>query len=299
MIQNRRSLYTDVNGMELRDDVMPPFDLVANNGDVHDFIVGGVPPHWHSQLEIFLLLEGKVRVGVGEVMRDIKPGFGCFINTGVIHSVTALVDTPCRYRSFVFDAGILAGLPGSVFDVKYIRPLMERGSPCCFLDYYGEDAACLDAFCRAFDACAKEGTGFEFQVREALTELVLAVSQKSLVSPTCATADIGETRLKQMLTFMNTHIGTAVMLDDIAASANVCPREAQRIFGRYLRERPLACMQRLRICHAAQMLAETNQPVTEIALDCGFSSPGYFARQFRRITGKSPTAYRRDAGKKD
>lgn len=113
MIQNRRSLYTDVNGMELRDDVMPPFDLVANNGDVHDFIAGGVPPHWHSQLEIFLLLEGKVRVGVGEVMRDIKPGFGCFINTGVIHSVTALVDTPCRYRSFVFDAGILAGLPGS------------------------------------------------------------------------------------------------------------------------------------------------------------------------------------------
>lgn len=101
-----------------------------------------------------------------------------------------------------------------------------------------------------------------------------------------------------MLTFMNAHIGTAVMLDDIAASANVCPREAQRIFGRYLRERPLACMQRLRICHAAQMLAETNQPVTEIALDCGFSSPGYFARQFRRITGKSPTAYRRDAGKK-
>lgn len=184
MIQNRRSLYTDVNGMELRDDVMPPFDLVANNGDVHDFIADGVPPHWHSQLEIFLLLEGKVRVGVGEVMRDIKPGFGCFINTGVIHSVTALVDTPCRYRSFVFDAGILAGLPGSVFDVKYIRPLMERGSPCCFLDYYGEDAACLDAFCRAFDACAKEGTGFEFQVREALTELVLAVSQKSLVSPT-------------------------------------------------------------------------------------------------------------------
>ena len=91
MIQNRRSLYTDVNGMELRDDVMPPFDLVANNGDVHDFIAGGVPPHWHSQLEIFLLLEGKVRVGVGEVMRDIKPGFGCFINTGVIHSVTASI----------------------------------------------------------------------------------------------------------------------------------------------------------------------------------------------------------------
>lgn len=35
MIQNRKYLYTDVNGMEVRDDVAPLFDLVANDGDVH------------------------------------------------------------------------------------------------------------------------------------------------------------------------------------------------------------------------------------------------------------------------
>ena len=104
------------------------------------------PPHWHSELEIFWLLEGRVRVGIGEEVHEIKAGYGCFINTGVIHSVAALVDGPCRYRSFVFDAGILAGMPGSVFDVKYIRPLMENGPAYVLLDYQGEDAACLCAF---------------------------------------------------------------------------------------------------------------------------------------------------------
>lgn len=298
MIQNRKRVDTDPNGMELRGDVEPLFDLVANDGDVHEFVADEVPSHWHSELEVFLLLEGRVRVGVGGEVHEIEPGYGCFINTGVIHSVTALVAAPCRYRSFVFDAGILAGMPGSIFDVKYIRPLMERGPAYVFLDYPGGDAACLAAFGRAFDVCVQEGQGFEFRVREALTELILAVIQKSRVSPTRAAADIGEERLKQMLTFMNAHLGAAVTLADLAASANVCPREAQRIFGRYLRERPMAYMQRLRIYRAAQMLADTGKPVTEIALDCGFSSPGYFARQFRRITGKSPTAYRRDAGKK-
>ena len=127
MIQNRKYLYTDVNGMEVRDDVAPLFDLVANDGDVHEYIADVVPSHWHSELEIFWLLEGRVRVGIGEEVHEIKAGYGCFINTGVIHSVAALVDGPCRYRSFVFDAGILAGMPGSVFDVKYIRPLMENG----------------------------------------------------------------------------------------------------------------------------------------------------------------------------
>ena len=242
MIQNRKYLYTDVNGMEVRDDVVPLFDLVANDGDVHEYIADIVPSHWHSELEIFWLLEGRVRVGIGEEVHEIEAGYGCFINTGVIHSVAALVNGPCRYRSFVFDAGILAGMPGSVFDVKYIRPLMESGPAYVFLDYQGEDTACLCAFERAFDACAGEEAGFEFRVREALTQLVLEVIQKSRVSPTRAAADIGETRLKQMLTFMDAHIGATVTLADIAASANVCPRECQRIFGLYLHE----TMQRVR-----------------------------------------------------
>lgn len=62
MIQNRKYLYTDVNGMEVRDDVAPLFDLVANDGDVHEYIADVVPSHWHSELEIFWLLEGRVRV---------------------------------------------------------------------------------------------------------------------------------------------------------------------------------------------------------------------------------------------
>ena len=292
MIQNRKRLYTDINGREVRDDVALLFDLVANDGDVHEFIADIVPSHWHSELEVFLLLEGRVRVGIGEDVHEIEAGYGCFINTGVIHSVAALVEGPCHYRSFVFDAGILAGMPGSVFDVKYIRPLTESGPACVFLDYPGEDAACRDAFARAFDACVEEGAGFEFRVREALTQLIVEVIQKSRVSPTRAAADIGEERLKQMMTFMDAHIGAVVTLAEIAASANVCPRECQRIFGRYLHERPMAYMQRLRVFRAAQMLADTGKSVTEIALDCGFTSPGYFARQFRQITGETPRKYR-------
>ena len=76
MIQNRKYLYTDVNGMEVRDDVAPLFDLVANDGDVHEYIADVVPSHWHSELEIFWLLEGRVRVGIGEEVHEIKAGYG-------------------------------------------------------------------------------------------------------------------------------------------------------------------------------------------------------------------------------
>ena len=213
--------------------------------------------------------------------------------SGVLHSVTGAFPEPCRFRSFVFDASIVSGMPGSVFDVKYVRPLMEKGPTFLRLDMEGADEACLRAFQRAFAACAEETPEFEFRVREALTEVLLYVLKKCRLESTRALPDAGEKRLKQMLEWMDAHIDQPVTLREIAASANVCPRECQRIFKRYLHVSPIEYMQRRRIFTAAQMLSETDRAVTEIALDCGFASPSYFTRQFRLMVGAAPTAYRK------
>ena len=43
---------------------------------------------------------------------------------------------------------------------------------------------------------------------------------------------------------------------------------------------------------AADLLRETDQPVTEIALVCRFGSLGWFTTAFREVMGEPPTAYR-------
>ena len=44
------------------------------------------------------------------------------------------------------------------------------------------------------------------------------------------------------------------------------------------------------------MLRETDQRVTDICLDVGFSSLGTFSRTFREIVGESPSQYRAGHG---
>ena len=39
-------------------------------------------------------------------------------------------------------------------------------------------------------------------------------------------------------------------------------------------------------------MRETDQPVTQIALDVGFQSIGWFATAFKDVMGQTPTAYR-------
>ncbi len=293
MIRSSGLLYTDKQGKEVREDSTVLFELSANDADTHQYVANCVPPHWHDELEIFWLMEGRVRVGIGEETHELQAGEGCLINAGVLHSVTGAVQEACRFRSFVFDASIVSGMPGGVFDVKYIRPLIEKGPTFLRLDLAGADTACLRAFQCAFDACEKEEPGFEFRVREALTEILLNVLKKCRLEPTRARPDAGEKRLKQMLTWMDAHIDQPATLGEIAASANVCPRECQRIFRRYLHASPIEYMQRRRIFTAAQLLATTDRAVTEIALDCGFASPSYFTKQFRKMVGAAPMEYRK------
>ena len=46
------------------------------------------------------------------------------------------------------------------------------------------------------------------------------------------------------------------------------------------------------VAQAKARLAHTQMPITQIAYDLGFEYPNYFSRLFRKVTGKSPSAYR-------
>ena len=49
---------------------------------------------------------------------------------------------------------------------------------------------------------------------------------------------------------------------------------------------------RVRLRHAARLLAEETRPVTEVALDVGFADLSNFVRSFRRAAGVSPSRFR-------
>jgi AraC-like DNA-binding protein len=66
-----------------------------------------------------------------------------------------------------------------------------------------------------------------------------------------------------------------------------------RVFRAACGMTPMAYVNSLRIARAQAMLTDTDHPVKQVALHLGFRDSRYFARLFRKITGLSPTAYRR------
>ena len=80
-------------------------------------------------------------------------------------------------------------------------------------------------------------------------------------------------------------------VDAIARMCNMSTVNAKQTFARYAGMGIRNYFNRLKIEKAIQMLAD-GRPVQETAEKLGFSSPNYFSTVFKRITGKSPTAYK-------
>ena len=161
MIKNKSSIRTDAGGKELPEEEGQLFNITVNNGDIHQFVRGHIPSHWHKELEIFVLLEGRIQLGIGDAIYSLQTGDGCFINTEVLHAFTADVPTPCTYRSFVFHPDIVGGTPGSIFDTAYVRPLLVQGAP--FVKFQQGTAFTLSSFAGHFKPARRNPMDMNFR----------------------------------------------------------------------------------------------------------------------------------------
>lgn len=82
-------------------------------------------------------------------------------------------------------------------------------------------------------------------------------------------------------------------LATLADQAFLSPFHFQRTFFRVYGETPHEFLTRQRIDLAKKLLAENQLSISEICIAVGFQSLGTFSDRFRRLTGLSPTEYRR------
>jgi AraC-like DNA-binding protein len=95
--------------------------------------------------------------------------------------------------------------------------------------------------------------------------------------------------------WLDEHSHEAVDLDGAAAQAGLSPFHFLRMFAKVIGATPHQYLVRLRLRHAARLLADDSRSITDIALDVGFADLSNFVRTFHRAAGVSPGNFRRAA----
>ena len=82
-------------------------------------------------------------------------------------------------------------------------------------------------------------------------------------------------------------------ITSIASAVGVHPFHLARTARRFLGRNPGELRRAFRLEKAMGLVAKTRVPLSEVALQCGFSDQSQFGRSFKRLTGTSPAAFRR------
>lgn len=80
---------------------------------------------------------------------------------------------------------------------------------------------------------------------------------------------------------------------ELARIAGMSPSHFIRSFRRALGTSPIDWLRRERISQAKRRLAETNDPMKQVALQTGYNDQFFFSKDFKRMTGMTPTDFRR------
>lgn len=87
-------------------------------------------------------------------------------------------------------------------------------------------------------------------------------------------------------------VGRPWRVPELASIAGLSQVQLERQCRRTLGISPRSLIQRQRIEHAVQLITTTDATIGEIAAACGFYDQSSFTRQFRRLLGLTPGAYR-------
>ena len=272
------------------------FPCAAYDEDFDKFVSGDVPWHWHDEIELVVSYEGSTFVECGQASFTVAENEGAFINSNVLHTLRVAGHKGCKILSILFHPSLLSGAPQSIYEQKYVKPIIS----CCSLQGFLLSPGvpwqknALEAIVEAHRKCEEKGFGYELLVRENLSRAwyQLALNTQNIISENRRINNQEETEIKKMLTLIHENYAEAIDVRKIAAAASVSESECYRCFKKVIGFSPLDYLLRYRVSISAGLLRETNKPITEISLASGFNSPSYFAKVFKQHFNCTPRSYR-------
>jgi AraC family transcriptional regulator of arabinose operon len=100
------------------------------------------------------------------------------------------------------------------------------------------------------------------------------------------------TPLQQAMKFLEDRVDGAIRLPDLASLVGVSSSQLSKLFREATGGGVLAHHTALKMARARLLLDTTDLPVAEVGREVGLTDQFYFSRQFRRLHGVSPRAYR-------
>jgi AraC family transcriptional regulator len=140
----------------------------------------------------------------------------------------------------------------------------------------------------------QSGLFFLDSIAASLANYLVRHYSVSSPTPENSSGGLAPSVLRRCIEFIETHLEGNLRLNDLAHEASLSTSHLIRSFRQSTGKTPYQFLLHRRIERARSLiLSDHRTPLTEVALATGFADQHHLARVFRRVTGVTPSSYRR------
>ena len=236
--------------------------------------------HFHDFFELELVVSGSGQTEINGSVYPVSRGAIFLMRPTDVHRY--IVTEPLTVWSMRF---------GADFIESELMPAVMTGE--LLLGSCG-DVPFAEALCKRAQAESQRADSFtELACRRIVSELVIAVLRGAM-QPAALPQD---SAIRRAAAFIAADCGRPLTVAVVAEAVGLSPNYLGKIFAERMGMPLPQYVKRVRLFTAAGKIANTAEPLGNIAIECGFGSPPVLSREFKAFYGLTPGEYRARAAR--
>lgn len=269
----------------------------------------GLVMHSHEFIELGIIISGEavhvIDIPEDKTYRsDIKAGDVFLINQGESHCYYIEKEQTLEIVNILFDPSIISALPTlegdiiSPFDIiESLSIVLVRKKLGWALRLVENELLEVEIYIKLIqDEMTSKSVGYRMRVIMLLTVMLSLLSRK-------LDSDVGNSYKKEMskstdinkvISYIEHYYCSEIRLENLAKMGCCSLRHLTRKFKGIMGDSIVNYVNRLRVDRACFLILNTDLKIIEIATKTGFNEISLFNRVFLRVTGSTPSQFRKN-----
>ena len=261
--------------------------------DIRSYPVNMNIQHFHNFYEIFIPLETSTGHLIDGEYNQLNSYDMVLLKPGLLHkSVYPKVNMPQKRIIINFNLG--EGIPGLEYELKKLLDIFSLELPIIRFPA-NIMTEIVQKINDIFQIGKQKHDRWQIAYYAEFIELLWLINKN--INLNCynqdRAIDSNAQKIYYVMDYINHHYSENVSLESVADQHAISPFYLSHIFKDITGINFVSYVQTVRIRNALQMLAYSNNTVSEIIEKCGFTSTSQFNRVFHKFCGISPSDYRK------
>ncbi len=249
--------------------------------------------HMHNGFEVGFVFAGEGTINLNGTEHTLKTNDVFFFDASVPHWHMNVSENRLKMFIIMFPAMMLHTLSFPVTDIRLLKPFLavRNGFSPVLEQRHDLGNRIHDVVCLYQQRPEQWDLKSLPHIIYLLVEIACATHEKLEAGQPQFSSKIDT--IFQALYYLNLHFRENFKVNKLANLCNLSTSRFSHLFTEIMRKSPLKYRDELRIAYAIEKMTAGNETLNRIADESGFSDAIQFSRIFKRITGHTPSDYRK------